>query len=72
VQAILGAGVDLIVATGDYVHRSSIEGINQVLPFIQALVEIASVFAVSGNHDHWTDWPYINYTASRCYRAPRC
>jgi len=41
VLAIKGAGADLIVATGDYVHRNEIEGIKQVLPFMQALVEIA-------------------------------
>ncbi|MBS3948142.1 MAG: metallophosphoesterase, partial [Dethiobacter sp.] len=58
-QAISEAGVDLIVATGDHVHRNSIEGIKRVLPFMQALLEIAPVYAVSGNHDHWTDWPYI-------------
>jgi len=59
VQAIKGAGVDLIVATGDHVHRNSKEGVKRILPFMQALVEIAPVYAVSGNHDHWTDWPYI-------------
>ena len=59
VQAIRKAGVDMIAATGDYVHRNSVEGINLVLPFMQALVAIAPVYAVSGNHDHWTDWPYI-------------
>ncbi|MBT9173617.1 MAG: 3',5'-cyclic adenosine monophosphate phosphodiesterase CpdA [Syntrophomonadaceae bacterium] len=58
-QAIIEAGVDLIVVTGDHVHRNSIEGIKRVLPFMQALLEIAPVYAVSGNHDHWTDWPYI-------------
>jgi predicted MPP superfamily phosphohydrolase len=59
VQAITEAGVDLIAATGDFVHRNNIEGINRIQPFMQALVEIAPVYAVSGNHDHWTDWPYI-------------
>jgi predicted MPP superfamily phosphohydrolase len=58
-QAIIQAGVDLIVTTGDYVHRNNIDGINRIFPFMQTLVKIAPVYAVSGNHDHWTDWPYI-------------
>lgn len=58
-QAIKEAGVDLIAATGDFVQRNSVGGINRVFPFMQALVNIAPVYAVSGNHDHWTDWPYI-------------
>ncbi len=58
-QSIREAGVDLIAATGDFVHRNSIADIDRILPFMQALIEIAPVYAVSGNHDHWTDWPYI-------------
>ncbi|MBS3902034.1 MAG: metallophosphoesterase [Dethiobacter sp.] len=58
-QVIIEAEVDLIAATGDFVHRSSPEGVSKILPFIQTLVAIAPVYAVSGNHDHWTDWPYI-------------
>jgi len=58
-RAIMDADVDLIAATGDFVHRNSLEGINRIFPFMQALVNIAPVYAVSGNHDHWTDWPYI-------------
>jgi len=59
VQAIMDAGVEMIAATGDFVHRNSVEGANRILPFMQALVKVAPVYAVSGNHDHWTDWPYI-------------
>jgi len=59
VRAIAEAGVDLIAATGDYVHRNPARGMRRILPFMKALVEIAPVYAVSGNHDHWTDWPYI-------------
>lgn len=58
VKAIKEAGVDLIAATGDYVHRHR-KKIERVLPFMEALVGIAPVYAVSGNHEHWTDWPYI-------------
>ncbi|MDA8096341.1 MAG: metallophosphoesterase [Clostridia bacterium] len=58
VRAVAEAGVDLIAATGDYVHRNRAE-IERVLPFMDALVRIAPVYAVSGNHEHWTDWPYI-------------
>ena len=59
VKAIAEAQVDLIAATGDFVHRQQGEGIQRILPFVEALLEIAPVYAVSGNHDHWTDWPYI-------------
>jgi predicted MPP superfamily phosphohydrolase len=59
VQVIKNAGADLIASTGDFVHHNSVKGITRILPFVQALVKIAPVYAVSGNHDHWTDWPYI-------------
>jgi len=59
VRAIREAKVDIIAATGDFVHRNNVEGIKRILPFMQSLVGIAPVYAVSGNHDHWTNWPYI-------------
>jgi len=59
VQAIRASQVDVIVATGDFVHRRSVQGARRIMPFAQALVKIAPVYAVSGNHDHRTDWPYI-------------
>jgi predicted MPP superfamily phosphohydrolase len=57
-KAINAANVDLIVATGDFVHRSAGEAVN-LLPFMRALVEMAPVYAVSGNHDHRADWPSV-------------
>jgi len=57
-QAIQAAQVDLIAATGDFVHSSAKE-IHRVLPFMEKLAAIAPVYAVSGNHDHKTDWRYI-------------
>jgi len=57
-KAVAEAGVDLIAATGDYVHWNQAE-IERVVPFMEALAGIAPVYAVSGNHEHWTDWPYI-------------
>ena len=59
VQAIRAGQVDVIVATGDFVHRRSVQGVRRITPFAQELVRIAPVYAVSGNHDHRTDWPYI-------------
>ena len=58
VRAIRAAHVDLIVATGDFVHRRAAEVIG-LLPFMHALAKIAPVYAVSGNHDHRTGWPFI-------------
>lgn len=57
-KAIRAANVDLIVATGDFVHRSAGEADN-LLPFMRELVKIAPVYAVSGNHDHRSNWPFI-------------
>jgi len=59
VQAIRAGKVDVIVATGDFVHRCSVQGVRRITPFVQELVKIAPVYAVSGNHDHRADWPYI-------------
>jgi uncharacterized protein len=53
------AAPDLIVLTGDYVHNKA-AGVDRVRPLLEALSEIAPVYAVSGNHDHWTDWPLIS------------
>ncbi|MBT9156572.1 MAG: 3',5'-cyclic adenosine monophosphate phosphodiesterase CpdA [Firmicutes bacterium] len=58
-QVIMNAGVDLIAVTGDFVHGNHIVGLRRILPFMRKLVSIAPVYAVSGNHDHWTNWPYI-------------
>lgn len=64
VKAVAEAEVDLIAATGDFVHRNYARGMRRILPFMKALVEIAPVYAVSGNHDHWTDWPYVAWRLS--------
>lgn len=58
VQTVQGSGVDLIAAAGDFVDRDTNEMAN-VLPLMQALTGIAPVYAVSGNHDYWADWPII-------------
>ena len=58
IDQILAANPHVIALTGDYVdkHGSDLEG---VIPFVKALTEIAPVYAVSGNHDYWTDWRTI-------------
>ena len=58
VRAIREAGPDIIVVTGDFVEHDAAT-VHATLPFLRALVSLAPVYAVSGNHDHWTDWPYI-------------
>ena len=57
-QEIERAQPDLIAVTGDFVHRKASD-IHEVIPLLEAMTKVAPVFAVSGNHDHWTDWPYI-------------
>jgi predicted MPP superfamily phosphohydrolase len=47
---------DLIVCTGDYVHkRNSIEEIEKVWPILSKLKARYGVYSVLGNHDHWAD-----------------
>ena len=47
---------DLIVCTGDYVHkRNSIAEINKVWPILSTLQARFGVYSVLGNHDHWAD-----------------
>ncbi|MCR3923230.1 MAG: metallophosphoesterase [Firmicutes bacterium] len=58
IRQIADVEADLIVLTGDYVHSKARE-VDNILPFIAKLVELAPVYAVSGNHDHWSDWPLI-------------
>lgn len=54
---------DIIVLTGDYVHSKAKE-IHNVTPLVTELSAISPMYAVSGNHDVWTDWPYISQTLS--------
>ena len=57
-RAAAKANPDIIAATGDFVHRS-VGDMEAVLPFLRRLTEIAPVYATSGNHEHWTNWPAI-------------
>jgi uncharacterized protein len=58
VRAIREAQPDLLAVTGDFVeHRA--EDVERILPFLESLAAFTPVYAVSGNHDHWTDWPSI-------------
>lgn len=59
VRIIREAEPDMIAVTGDFVEHSASE-VHSTLPFFRELTGIAPVYAVSGNHDHWTDWPYIS------------
>ena len=57
-RAAAEANPDVIAATGDFVHRS-VRDMESILPFLRRLTEIVPVYATSGNHEHWTDWPAI-------------
>ena len=47
---------DVIVCTGDYVHkRNTIEEIEKVWPILSKLEARHGVYSVLGNHDHWAD-----------------
>lgn len=47
---------DIIVCTGDYVHkRDSATQIDQVWPILSQLTATSGVYSVLGNHDHWAD-----------------
>ena len=47
---------DLIVCTGDYVHkRNTIKEIEIVWPILSKLKARYGVYSVLGNHDHWAD-----------------
>ena len=58
IDQISGADPNIIALTGDYVDKRSSE-VQNILPFVKALTGIAPVYAVSGNHDYWTDWGTI-------------
>ena len=58
VRAIRAAGVDIVAVTGDFVTGKAAD-LDCNLPFLQELAAVAPLYAVSGNHDYWTDWPYI-------------
>jgi len=47
---------DVIVCTGDYVHKNNSNGqIDTVWPLLADLKAPSGVFSVLGNHDHWAD-----------------
>lgn len=47
---------DMIVCTGDYVHkRDTVDEIDRVWPLLANLNAPYGVYSVLGNHDHWAD-----------------
>jgi predicted MPP superfamily phosphohydrolase len=51
-----GAGADLIVGLGDYVHkRRTADELMAVWPMIKALKAPGGVYFINGNHEHWAD-----------------
>lgn len=63
VRAVQEAGVDLVAAVGDFIDHDVSE-MASVLPVLQSLAQVAPVYAVSGNHDYWADWPALAQTLS--------
>ncbi|HHX75018.1 MAG TPA: metallophosphoesterase [Firmicutes bacterium] len=57
-KKILAAKPDIIVLTGDYVNRETAD-IYNLYPLLEVMTSVAPVYAVSGNHDHWTNWRMI-------------
>jgi predicted MPP superfamily phosphohydrolase len=58
VETVRAAGVDMIAATGDFVDGRAQE-MDAVVPLLAALADVAPVYAVSGNHDHWAGWGQV-------------
>ena len=57
---------DIIICTGDYVHKSnSTEEIDKVWPILSKLKAKYGVFSVLGNHDHWADFERSMYWLER-------
>lgn len=51
-----GLRKDMIVCTGDYVHRRDTdEEVNRIWPLLSELKAPSGVYSVLGNHDHWAD-----------------
>ncbi|MDP2872363.1 MAG: metallophosphoesterase [Bacillota bacterium] len=65
VAAIRTARPDIIAATGDYVDRSTGE-LTNIGPLFEALVDIAPVYAVSGNHDYLAGWSTVAAFLRQC------
>lgn len=57
-KMVMGSKPDIIVLTGDYVHNDAAQ-IYNLYPLLEVMVRTAPVYAVSGNHDHWSNWPII-------------
>ena len=66
VQRTNKLGVDMIVCTGDYVHKSNThEEIDKVWPILSKLKAKHGVYSVLGNHDHWADPERSQYWLNR-------
>lgn len=58
VQEVQRAEVDFIAVAGDLIDHEAAE-LENVLPLLQALAQVAPTCAVSGNHDYNADWPSL-------------
>lgn len=59
--------VDLIVVTGDFVNGLWPSAVDDIAAILDGLQAADGVYAILGNHDHWTDAPTIR----RAIRASR-
>ncbi len=58
VRSVVGADVDFVAVAGDLIDHDAAE-LDDVLPLLQALMQVAPTYAVSGNHDYNADWPTL-------------
>jgi hypothetical protein len=54
ISIIEEAEPDIIIHTGDLI--TTLKGYDTAIQFIERLKEIAMVYIVAGNHDHWSGW----------------
>lgn len=63
---------DIIVCTGDYVHkRRKIQEIDTVWPILKKLKAPLGVYSVLGNHDHWVDSKHSLYWLEKSGQSVR-
>ncbi|NLW18033.1 MAG: hypothetical protein GX033_10435 [Firmicutes bacterium] len=58
-KRLLGAGIDIIALTGDYVRGRDESSVERLEPLLEVLPQIAPTYAVNGNHDQAAGWPEI-------------
>lgn len=65
VEMVQRLSPQLVVISGDFVSRGSEWQREEMLAPLAALQAVSGVFAVLGNHDHWTDPAWVAATVQR-------